>query len=168
MVTNVLEHQGVEQQDWEQSQWTDYRVEPLRPPTWVVHPPPGQHLATLKGVPVDEWPAELEITPDDLLKWLTVMARGTSQACSYCSQELYFQVIQVVKETIKKYEEEQGLQYHENPVHLDRDLVGPIIATFTHHQRELCVARDERQTAWDREIDAKVHRREAENQVAQL
>ncbi len=30
------------------------------------------------------------------------------------------------------------------------------------------MARDERQAAWDREVDAKVHRREAENEVAQL
>ncbi len=120
MVANVMERQGVEQENWEQSQWTDYSVEPLRPPTWVVYPPPGQHLATLEGVPVDEWPAEPDITPDELLRWLTVMARGTSQGCSYRSQGLYFQVIQVVKETIKKYEEEQGLQYREDPVHLDR------------------------------------------------
>ncbi len=168
MAANVLEYQGIEQEDWEQSQGTDYRVEPLRPPTWVVYPPPGQHLATLEGVPVEEWPAEPDITPDELLRWLTMMARGTNQACSYRSQELYFQVIQVVKETIRKHEEEQGLQYHENPVHLDRDLVGLIIATFAHHQRELHAAREQRQTAWDREVDANVHRREAENQVAQL
>ncbi len=168
MVANVLERQGIEQENWEQSQGTDYRVEPLRPPTWVVYPPPGQHLATLEGVPVDEWPAEPDITPDELLRRLTVMAQGTSQGCSYCSQGLYFQVIQVVKETIKKYQEEQGLQYRENPVHLDCDLVGPIIATFAHHQRELCTARDERHAAWDREVDANVHRNEAENRVAQL
>ncbi len=168
MVANVLEHQGIEQEYWEQSQGPDYRVEPLRPPTWVVYPPPGQHLATLEGVSVDEWHAEPNITPDELLRQLTMMARGTSQACSYRSQELYFQIIQVVKETIRKYEEEQGLQYHENPVHLDRDLVGPILATFAHHQRELRATRDERQTAWDREVDAKVHRREAENEVTRL
>ncbi len=58
MVANVLERQGIVQEDWEQSQGTDYRVEPLRPTTWVVHPPPDQHLATLEGVSVDEWPAE--------------------------------------------------------------------------------------------------------------
>ncbi len=133
MVVNVLECQGVEHEDWEQSQRPDYRVEPLRPPTWVVNPPPGQHLATLEGVAVDEWPAEPDITPDELLRQLTVVARGTSHACSYRSQELYFQVIQVVKDTIRKYEEEQGLQYRENPVHLDRELMGPIIATFAHH-----------------------------------
>ncbi len=74
MVTNVLERQGVQQEDWEQSQGTDYSVEPLRPPTWIIRPPPGQHLATLEGVPVDEWPAEPDITPDELLRWLTVMA----------------------------------------------------------------------------------------------
>ncbi len=78
-----------------------------------------------------------------------MVARGTSQPCSYRSQELYFQMIQVVKETIRKYEEEQGLQYHDNPVHLDCDLVGPILATFAHHQRELRAARDAQQTAWD-------------------
>ncbi len=142
MVANILEPQGVEQEDWEQSHGTDYRVEPLRPPTWVIHPPPGQHLAMLEGVPADEWPAEPGITPEELLRRLTTVARGTSQACSYRSQELYFQVIQVVKETIKKYEEEQGIQYHENRVHLDRALVGPIIATFAHHQRELRTVRE--------------------------
>ncbi len=166
MVANVLERQGAEQEDWEQSQGSNYRVEPLRPPTWVVHPPPGQHLAMLEGVSVDECPAEPDITPDELLRWLTVMARGTSQACSYRSQE--FQNIQVVKETIQRYEDAQGLQYHKKPVHMDCDLMGPILATFVHHQRELRVARDERQAAWDREVDAKAHRREAENQVAQL
>ncbi len=168
MVANVLEHQGIEQKDWEQSQGTDYRVEPLRPPTWVIHPPPGQHLATLEGIPVDEWPAEPDITPQELLRRLTAVVRGTSQACSYRSQELYFQVIQVVKETIKKYEEEQGLQYHENRVHLDHDLVGPIIATFAHHQRELHTVRESRQMAWDQKVDVNVHCREAEKQVAQL
>ncbi len=168
MVANVLERQGVEQEDWEQSQGTDCRVEPLKPPTWVIRPPPGQHLATLEGAPVDEWLAEPDITPEELLRRLTAVARGTSQACSYRSQELYFQVIQVVKETIKKYKEEQGLQYRENSVHLDCDLVGPIIATFAHHQRELRAVRESRQTAWDREVDANVHRREAEKQVAQL
>ncbi len=168
MVANVLEHQGVEQEDWEQSQGTNYRVEPLRPPPWVIRPPPGQHLATLEGIPVDEWPAEPDITPEELLRRLTAVARGTSQACSYRSQDLYFQTIQVAKETIKNYEEEQGLQHQENHVHLDRDLVGPLIATFAHHQRELRVVREWRQTAWDREVNTKVHRREAEKQEAQL
>ena len=74
----------------------------------------------------------------------------------------------MVKETIRNYKEEQGLQYRENAVHLDRDLVGPIIVTFAHHQRELCMAREARQTAWDREVDANIHRREAEKQAAQL
>ncbi len=97
-----------------------------------------------------------------------MMARGTSQACSYRSQELYFRVIQVAKETIKNYEEEQGLQYQENHVHLDRDLVGPLIATFAHLQSELHAVRESRQMAWDREVDAKVHRREAEKREAQL
>ncbi len=90
MVANVLERQGIEREDWEQSQGTNYRVEPLRPPTWVVRPPPDRHLATLEGIPVDEWPAELYITPEELLRRLTTVARGTSQACSYRSQELYF------------------------------------------------------------------------------
>ena len=43
-----------------------------------------------------------------------MMARGTSQACSHRSQELYFRVSQVLKETIKNYEDEQGVQYGEN------------------------------------------------------
>ncbi len=78
-----------------------------------------------------------------------MMARGTSQACSHRSQELYFRVIQVVKETIKNYEDEQGVQYGEKAVHLGRALVGPLIATFAHLQRELRVVRDSRQLAWD-------------------
>ena len=51
-------------------------------------------------------------------------------------------MIQVVKETIKNYEDDQGIQYGENTVHLDRALVGPLIATFAHLQRELQVVRD--------------------------
>ncbi len=149
MVVNVLEHQGIEREDWEQSQGPDYQVEPLMPPAWVVYPPPGQHLATLEGVSVDERPAEPDITPDELLRRLTAMAQSTSQACSYRSQESYFQNFQVVKETLRKYEDAQGLQYHKKPVHLDRDLVGPILAAFAHHQRELHTAIDERQMAWD-------------------
>ncbi len=77
-------------------------------------------------------------------------------------------MIQVAKETIKNYEEEQGLQYQENQVHLDRALVGPLIATFAHLQRELQMVRESRQTAWDREVDAKVHCKEAEKREAQL
>ena len=122
----------------------------------------------LEGVSVVEWHAETDITLDELLRRLTVMAQGTSQACSYQSQELYFQIIQVVKETLRTYEEEQGLQYNEKPVHLDRDLVGPILATFVHHQRELRMAKDAKQAVQDREVYAQIQRREAENQVAQL
>ena len=76
-------------------------------------------------------------------------------------------MIQVVKETIKNYEDEQGIQYGENAVHMDRDLVGPLIATFVHLQTELQVGRDSRQLAWDREVDANVHCSEAENREAQ-
>ncbi len=74
MVANVLERQGVEREDWEQPQGTDYRVDSLRPPTWVIRPPPGRHLATLEGVLEDEWPAEPDIIPEELLRRLTVMA----------------------------------------------------------------------------------------------
>ncbi len=77
-------------------------------------------------------------------------------------------MIQVLKGTIKDYEDEQGIQYGENAIHLDRDLVGPLIATIVHLQRELQVTRDSRQEAWDCEVDAKVHRKETETQVAQL
>ncbi len=139
---NVLEHQGIEQEDWERPHGTDYRVHPLRSPTWVIRPPLGQHLATLEGVPEDEWPAEQNIILEELLGRLTVMARGTSQACSHLSQELYLRVIQVVKESIKNYDNEQGLQYQENHIHLDRDLVGPLIAIFVHLQRELQAVRE--------------------------
>ena len=162
IVANVLECQGVEPEDWERSQRTDYRVDPLRPPTWVIRSPPGRHLATLEGVAEDEWQAEPDITPEELLRRLTVMARGTSQACSHRSQELYFRVSQVLKETIKDYEDQQGVQNGKNAVHLDRDLVGPLIATFVQLQRELQVARDSRQLAWDREFDAKVQCKEAD------
>ncbi len=117
---------------------------------------------------VSEWSVEPDITPDELLRQLTRMARGTSQACSYRSQELYFQKSQKVKEAMRDYEDGQGLLYQEAPVHLDRDLVGPLLATFVHLQRELRMAREEWQTAWDRQVDANVHRREAENEVAQL
>ncbi len=73
-----------------------------------------------------------------------------------------------MKETIKDYEDQQGVQYGENAVHLDRDLVGPLIATFVHLQRELQVARDSQQLAWDCEVDAKGQRKEAEKREAQL
>ncbi len=46
-----------------------------------------QHLATLEGAPVDEWRAEPNITVDELFRQLTTLAEGTSQACSYHSQE---------------------------------------------------------------------------------
>ncbi len=46
--------------------------------------------------------------------------------------------------------------------------MGPLIATFAHFQRELQTVREQRQAARDREVDANVHHREAENQVAQL
>ncbi len=107
----------------------DYRVEPLRPPTWVVYPPPCQNLATLKGVPVDEWRAEPDITADQLLRQLTTLAEGTSQACSYQSQESYFRNSQLFKEAMQRYENEQGLQYHDKPVHLDSEIAGLMIAT---------------------------------------
>ncbi len=35
MVTNVMERQGIHQEDWEKSQKKDYRVDPLEPPAWV-------------------------------------------------------------------------------------------------------------------------------------
>ncbi len=46
--------------------------------------------------------------------------------------------------------------------------MGPLIATFAHLQRELQAVREQRQAAQDREVDANVHCREAENQVDQL
>ncbi len=96
------------------------------------------------------------------------MARGTSQACSYRSQELYFQQSQKLKETMRDYEDAQGLLYQEQPVHLDSDLVGPMLATFVHLQRKLRTAREEKQAAWDQRVNADVLRREAERQVTQL
>ena len=149
MVANVMEHQGISREGWEQSQKADYRVDPLYLPEWVVYPPPGQHLATLEGASVDEWRAEPDITANELLRQLTVLAEGTSQACSHRSQESYFRSIQLVKAAIQGYENEQGLQYHEKPVHLDSAIAGRIIATITHLQQELHAAKDARQEAWD-------------------
>ncbi len=71
-------------------------------------------------------------------------------------------------ETIRRYEDAQKFQYHEKPIHLDRAIVGPILATFVYHQRELSAAKDAWQVAQDREVDAQIQRREAENKVAQL
>ncbi len=68
IVANVLERQGVELEDWEKSQGTNYRVDPLMPPTWVVRSPPGRHLATLEGVAEGEWQAEPDITSEELFR----------------------------------------------------------------------------------------------------
>ncbi len=48
IVVGVLERQGISQENWERLQRMNYPVELLRPPTWVVHQPPGQHLAMWK------------------------------------------------------------------------------------------------------------------------
>ncbi len=63
---------------------------------------------------------------------------------------------QAWKETMKGYEDEQGVQYSENAVHVDRDLVGSVMATIAHLQRELRVAGDSQQLARDREVDANI------------
>ncbi len=84
------------------------------PPTWVIRHPPGQHLDTLEGEPEGEWRAEPDITPRELFRRLTQIAQGTSQARSYHSQEMYFEMMQTFKETIKGYEDRQGIQYNEN------------------------------------------------------
>ncbi len=52
---------------------------------------------------------------DELLRQLTTLAEGTSQACSYRSQESYLRNIQLVKEAMQGYENEQRLQYREKP-----------------------------------------------------
>ncbi len=77
IVAGVMEWQGVRREDWEQPQRTDYRMEPFKPPTWVVYPSPDKHLAMLKDASVDEWQAELNITADQLLRQLTTLAKGT-------------------------------------------------------------------------------------------
>ncbi len=146
----------------------DYRVEYLLPPTWVVQPPPGQHLARLEVSPVGEWCAEPNITSQWMFRQLTELAKGTSQASSYRRQESYFRHSQLFKETMHSYENEQGLQYREKPVHWDSEIAGSIIATVTQLQRELREAKDERQQAEDQAVDAKVHLRGAEDVDAQF
>ncbi len=89
MVANVLERQGIEPEDWEQSRGTNYRVEPLKPPTWVVRPPPGQHLATLDGVPVDEWSAEPAITPEELPRWREAPVKPAATVARSCTSESF-------------------------------------------------------------------------------
>ncbi len=44
IVAGVLDSRGMGQEDWEQSLRTNSRVEPLPPPTRVVHLPPGTLL----------------------------------------------------------------------------------------------------------------------------
>ncbi len=83
IVVGVLESGGVSQEDWEQSLRTNYRVDPLRPPDWYVSKSPGKHLSTMEGASVDEYLAEPDVTSDELLRQLTQLAWGTSQACSY-------------------------------------------------------------------------------------
>ncbi len=117
-------------------------MESLYPPTWVVHRPPVQHLAILQGAPVDEWHTEPDITQDQLFHQLTTLVKGTSQACSYRSQESYFRHSQLFKETMQSYENEQGFLYHDRPVHLDSDIAGLIMATVAHLQWELREAKD--------------------------
>ncbi len=114
-----------------------YWVEPLLPPTWVVQPPAGQHLATLEGSPVGEWCTDSNITSNQLFRQLTELVRRTSQACSYRSQESYFRHSQQFKETMHSYEAEQGLQYCERPVHLGSGIAGSIIVTVAQLQWEL-------------------------------
>ena len=69
---------------------------------------------------------------------------------------------------MRDYEDAQGLLYQEQPVHLDSDLIGPMLATFVHLQRELSTALEERQMAWDQRVNADMLYREAERQVTQL
>ncbi len=85
IVAGVLAEQGMSQEDWEQSLSTDYRVDPLPPPERSVSVLPGQHLSTLEGASVDQWRPEPDITPDNLLRQLTRLTQGTSQACRYYS-----------------------------------------------------------------------------------
>ncbi len=51
---------------------------------------------------------------------------------------------------------------------MDHDIAGSIIATIAQLQRELQEDKDAQQQAIDHEIDANVHKWEAENEVPQL
>ncbi len=51
---------------------------------------------------------------------------------------------------------------------MDHDIVGSVITTFVHLQRELQVTSDSRQQASDREVDANIQRREAEKRETRL
>ncbi len=168
MVVGILGRQGVSQEDWEQSLRTGYRVYPLLPREWSVCPPPGTHLSTMEGVPVREWRPEPNVTSDELLRRLTQLEKGTSQACSNHSQESYFRHSQQAKEDMRDYEPEQGRQYHEGPVDVDSEIAGYIIATVTHLHWELQTAKDGWQVANDHAFDAKVQQRQAEREVAEL
>ncbi len=156
------------QEDWEQSLRTDYQVDPLPPPEWSVPKPPSMHLSSMEDDPVDKWRPAPQVTPDELLQQLTQFAQGTSQACSYHSQEFYFRHSQWIKESVHDDEAEQGHQYRKGPVHVDSEIVGPIITTVTHLQWELQVAKDGQQTVNDLAFEADVHRRQAEREVAKL
>ncbi len=121
----------------------------------------------MKGAPVGKLCAESDVTSDALLRQLTQLARGTSQACSYQSQESYCRHSQRFKESIHGYKAELGHQYHDGPVNVDGEVVGPIIGTVTHLQRELREAKAGEQAASDQAYDAVVQRHQAENEVAQ-
>ncbi len=60
----------------------------------------------LAGAPVGEWRAEPNITLEQLFRQPTKLAKGTSQACSYQSQESYFRHSQQFIETTQSYEDE--------------------------------------------------------------
>ncbi len=136
----------------------DYRVGTLHPPEWSVHKLPGMHLSTMEGAPVDEWHAVPDVTSDELLRQLTHLAKGTSQACSYQSQESYFRHSPWFKEAIHDYKAEQGHQYRDSPVHEGSEIVGSIIATVTHLQQELQESKNGQQAVNDCTYDASVQR----------
>ncbi len=49
IVAGMLGGQGMSREDWEQSLWTDYRVDPLLLPEWSVSEPLGRHLSAVEG-----------------------------------------------------------------------------------------------------------------------
>lgn len=57
---------------------------------------------------------------------------------------------------MRNNEAQQGCQYREDPVHVDEDLAGPIVATVDQLQQSLKEAPDCQQEVCDHAMDAEI------------